>query len=235
MTSRQYSTRAPTSGSERRSRTVAWIRRQRPSACQTRAVRTASSLCWLGGPFSAPSSVGASSGWTAAWIGLPSTTAASSPSRSAMASETKVTCSRSSRMTTGSTLLLTSVRNEVWLRSRAPDSRRWRCQSTAIAPTSRASAPTAATSSGAGTPGEVRTAARTVHAVTAIAGTAKVPVRPPRGATGTAAAGCPGPRRVTPSSSGGWGPGCSVVLGASPDRVVRSVARLRRRVLLDAP
>ena len=135
VTSRQYSTRAPTSGSERRSRTVAWISRHRPSACRTRAVRTASSLCRLGGPFSAPSSVGASSGWTAASRGCPSTHSGSSPSRSVMASETKVTRSRSSRMTTGSTLLLTSVRNEVWLRRRAPASRCCRCQSTACEPT----------------------------------------------------------------------------------------------------
>ena len=62
VTSRQYRTSAPTSGSARRSRTVAWMSRHRPSAWRTRAVRTARSL--LGGPVSAPSRVGASSGWT---------------------------------------------------------------------------------------------------------------------------------------------------------------------------
>ena len=40
--------------------------------------------------------------------------------RSATASEAKVTRSLSSRMTTGSTLLFTSVRNEDWLRCRSP-------------------------------------------------------------------------------------------------------------------
>ena len=49
MTSRQYRTSAPTSGSVRRSRTVAWISRQRPSACRTRAVRTATSAAVAGG------------------------------------------------------------------------------------------------------------------------------------------------------------------------------------------
>ena len=56
----------------------------------------------------------------------PTKRAGSRPSMSATACEAKVMRSFSSRMTTGSTLLFTSVRNEDWLRCRSPWRRRWR-------------------------------------------------------------------------------------------------------------
>ena len=143
-TSRQYRTSAPTSGSVRRSRTVAWISRHRPSACRTRAVRTAKSSAPLGGASRATASEPRSSGCTVSTSGRPSAQAGSRPRRSATAWETKVTRSFSSTMTTGSTLLFTRVRNEDWLRCRSPASRCWRRQSTACEPI-RTATPASAT------------------------------------------------------------------------------------------
>ena len=123
VTSRQYRTSAPTSGSARRSRTVAWMSRQRPSAWRMRAVRTASSSP-LGGGAEGAEQGGRVVGWTPQ-PRLPAGDVGGGRRAGRRPTwEAKVTRRSPSRMTTGSTLLFTSVRNAAWLRCRAPVSRR---------------------------------------------------------------------------------------------------------------